>query len=81
MATTDKAKLSPRFHVAVKLSDTTWYAPGLPGGFTTEKELIASDTTQKIIKEAKESGVQQVIIMKATYLKTLVGPEDWVNAD
>lgn len=75
--TTEKAQLKPRFHVAVKLSESTWYTPDLAGGFTTEKELMDSDITKRVIKTAKKSGAQQVIIMKATYLKTLVGPEDW----
>lgn len=79
--TSEKSKLRPRFHVAVKLSEDTWYAPDLAGGFASEKELMESDVTRRIIKTAKKSGKQEVIIMKATYFKTLVGPEDWEEDD
>lgn len=76
MKTTPSSKLGPRYHIAVKLSGDTWTTPDLAGGFTSRRELVASDIAQRIVKQAKERR-HEVIIMRSAYHSPLVTPEDW----
>ncbi len=76
MKTAPSSKLQPRYHIAIKLSGDTWTAPDLAGGFSSRRELVASDIVQRTIQQAKEHR-QEVIIMRSAFHSPLVTPEDW----